>query len=251
MTAAGACALGVCAVDTEDCAESCEDGSLCVAGSCEPLLPDPYIEDLTKATGLHNAMAVSPSGDIAYVFYDRSSGNLYGSLREEGSFTAPRLIDGLARQDPFVGDSGIGASIAADASGTWHLSWVDGGEEALRYTTMSPSGQVATPETVDDGSTDGTNRYFDGRHIVGDDSSIAVAESGEVRVVYQDTTDGTAMLATKRPGQSWTLEVIERFGHTGYWLDQVVIRNRSFVTTWWRGLAPDLNDSGLTVLTLD
>ncbi|MEM6962567.1 MAG: hypothetical protein AAF550_12630, partial [Myxococcota bacterium] len=246
----GTCvASGVCANETTDCSEPCEEGSLCVAGTCEVALPDPYIEDLPQATGLYNAMAPVNVGTVALVFYDRSTGDLRGASRNSAGWSAPFLIDGIERNDPFVGDSGLSASLTVDPSGTWHVSWVDGGEESLRYTTVR-NGVVDPPQTVDEGSTTPEGvRHFDGRHIVGDSSSIAVTLSGEVRITYQDATAGRTMLARLPPnGQNWLIEILDGAGHTGYWTSQIVWRNTSVISYFWRGLTPNLESSGVRVI---
>ena len=118
-----------------------------------------------------------------------------------------------------TGDVGIGASLAIDTNGDWNISYVNGWTEALQYMSV-PGGSLSkplAPEQVDDGLHDngmsGT-LYSDGQHIVGDDSSITVDSSGNVRVVYMDATAGTLHEAVGSPSSGgkhmWTVKAISQ-----------------------------------------
>jgi hypothetical protein len=113
-----------------------------------------------------------------------------------------------------TGDVGIGASLAIDSTGDWHISYVNGWTEAVEYLDV-PGGNLSkpgTPEVVDDGTGINGTPYPDGQHIVGDDSSVSIDDSGTVRVVYQDATAGTLMEATgvasSGGAHKWTVKVL-------------------------------------------
>ena len=232
-----ACAdTGECVTPTTDCAAACASGEECVAGACAAVLPDPYVEDLPRATGLYNSLVTTSDG-LALVFYDRTLGDLYGAVWDGTAWGAPFLIDGYTRADPDTGDSGLSADLFIDATGTWHVVYVDGAEEVLRYAKVE-AGVVTAREAVDDGSTDGTALHTDGRHIVGDGASIVVTAGGEVRVAYQDATSQNAMFARRDASGSWTVSVLDGEDSTGYWTRQALVGTSSYVAEWWRREQP-------------
>ena len=111
--------------------------------------------------GAYTRLAIAGSG-LALVYYDRSTGSLFGASSADGAtWAAPFLIDGYT--GPGVGDSGIGASLFVAGTGTWHVTYVNGTDEELRYAEVT-GGTVGAREIVDDGSTDGTMPHDDGRH---------------------------------------------------------------------------------------
>jgi len=222
---------GECVTPSTDCT-ACADTEACVAGACAAALADPWVEDMPPAIGLHVSLARTAAG-LGLVYYDRNAGNLQGVSNDGTAWAAPFLIDGYAAGSPFIGDSGIGASLFVDATGKWHVSYVDGAEEQLKYARISGT-TVEVKELVDDGATDGTTPNPDGRHIVGDDSSVVVTDGGEVRIAYQDATSQRVMFATRAAAGGWTVAVLDAMDSTGYFVDQVLLANTSYVATWWR-----------------
>ncbi|NOY92602.1 MAG: hypothetical protein GXP55_15525 [Deltaproteobacteria bacterium] len=227
---------GECLTPSTDCAADCVSGEACIAGSCAPVLEDGYVEDLPRATGLYNSLATTGDG-LALVFYDRTLGDLYGATWDGTAWSAPFLIDGYTRGDPNTGDSGLSADLFIDAAGAWHVVYVDGAEEVLRYAKVE-AGAVTTREAIDDGSTDGAERHTDGRHVVGDGASVVVTDGGEVRVAYQDTTSQNAMFARRAADGTWTVSVLDAEDSTGYWTRQVLVGGSSYVAEWWRREQP-------------
>lgn len=238
---------GTCAMPGTGCPAACGDDEACVAGSCQAILPDSFVEDLFPGRGLFTQLARTSTG-LALVFYDRSEGNLYGASFS-GTWTAPFLIDGYSRTGG--GDSGSSASLFVDAAGDWHVAYVDGTDEALVYSRVR-AGAVAERAIVDDGSTDGATAHMDGRHVVGDDASIVVTSTGEVRIAYQDATAHTAVVAT-RPGAGgmWSIDVIDDVDATGFWVDQDVTGATSRVATWWRRQMGRNTINGVRVISVD
>jgi hypothetical protein len=229
-------ASGSCAMASGTCTPACATTDICVAGTCGTPLAMDYVEDLVPAHGLYTQLAVTGTG-FALLYYDRVEGNLYGVAATGTTWGTPFLIDGYARMDPNTGDSGIGASLFIDRNDLWHVTYVDGAEEVLRYARIQPGATpTITREVVDDGSTsDGTMMQTDGRHIVGDDSSTVVLSSGEVRVAYQDSTSERTMIAHRSVAGVWTHAVLDMAKHNGFWVEQQLnaAGDQSFVASWW------------------
>ena len=229
---------GTCTMPSGTCTPACTTDQVCVSGMCQAALAASYVEDLTPAHGLFTQLAVTPTG-LALVFYDRTEGNIYGVAATGTTWGTPFLIDGYGRNDPNTGDSGIGASLFIDGMGVWHVSYVDGAEEVLRYATVSTATPPAiTHEVIDDGSTtNGTMMQTDGRHIVGDDSSIVVMMNGEVRVAYQDATSERTMIARRSTGPTgtWSHAILDMEKHNGFWVEQQLnpAGDQSYVASWW------------------
>lgn len=244
-TEAGTCAM------TDTCTPACGSGEGCVGGRCVTTFPANWVEDLAPRYGMYTQL-VNTMGGLALVWYDRSTGNLWGAEAAGTTFGAPFLIDGYARVAPVgefrSGDCGIGASLFVDDTGTWHVTYVDGSEEQLRYAQVT-SGTVALRELIDDGSTNGTDPHDDGRHVIGDDSSVVVTSTGEVRVAYQDSTDAVTMLARRTGAGTWTVSVIDDVDASGFWVEQVVTATGSTVASFWRRNEPG-NPNGVRVTAI-
>ena len=245
-------ASGQCVTPTSDCAADCGSGNACFNGSCTETIPTGYVEDLPPALGLYTSLAVDPTGGLALVYYDRSAGNVHGARFDGATWGTPFLIDGYGAMEDFVGDCGMGADVAVDSAGLWHVAYIDGTEETLRYAQVQSNGTIVAPgpEVVDDGSTiDGATRHTDGRHIVGDDAPNVVLEGGGVRVAYQDSTIQNLVVAVRPPGGgAWGIRHIDEEGSTGYWVDQEVFGTTSYLTTWWRARDGRSTSNGIRVL---
>jgi hypothetical protein len=183
------------------------------------------------------------------VYYDRTQGSLWGSWREGQAWSEPFLVDGYGAQLEGGGDAGIGASLTVDEEGLWHVAYVDGTEEALRYAQIAPGASpTIVRERVDDGSVGADGPHTDGRHVVGDDASIAVASDGEVRIAYQDSTASELRFA-RRAGDTWDLRVIDDEGATGFWAEQELRDDVSQVVTFWRD--PPQGTHGVRLIQVD
>ncbi len=238
-------ASGECAPATTDCAEPCATGTVCRASECVAALASPFVEDMPPAIGLYPSLAPTEEG-LALVFYDRGHGTLFGA-EHDGTRWAPAFpIDGYGAERG-TGDAGLSASLFVDGDGTWHIAYVDGADEALRYARVSDGGVDIT--RIDDGSTDGAARHPDGRHLVGDDASIVVTSAGVVRIVYQDATAHRAMLATI-DGDERTVSALDRQDHTGFFLEQALVGERSRVVTFYRNEQGERR-SGVRLLSIE
>ena len=227
-----------CEVPISSCDPNCASGSKCydVEGvpTCVEVLSKSFTDSYPDGIGLYLSVAVAPAG-LGAVYYDRSHGNLIQLRQEAGGWVAA-ILDGQTNgmngpED--TGDVGIGASLAIDSNGDWHVTYVNGFDEQLKYLHL-PGGVVAgPPETVDDGSSPA------GDLIVGDDSSVAVSASGSVFVAYQDATNGQLRWAegvprASGPGRDWSIRVIELPDHAGAFNQILELEGRTQVMTWWR-----------------
>jgi len=230
----------ICMATTSGCGATCADVCIkspkdgaptCVKGRTE-------IGQYVNAIGLFNSLAASPSGTLGLVFYDRVRGNIRAASNAGGKWTvtpgnAP--LDGWvgdAAKDKGLGDRGIGATLAIDSSGNWHVAYVDGIKEWLLYKFV-PGGDLtkaAATVTVDDGnSPDGAaaNAFKDGNHLIGENAHLVV-DGSTIKIVYQDSTSGTLRWAkgTTGPAPKFTHGVIKQDGYAGFWPrivgDQVV-----------------------------
>ena len=221
--------------------------------SCQVVLPASYIDTYPDTTGDYIAMAAAGQG-LGLVVYDRTRGNLVGLSNAGGSWNA-QILDGQigsssspARTD--TGDVGIGASVAIDARGDWHVSYVNAWTEALQALTVPGGNLMAgpfTPEVVDDGQHEngatGTP-YADGQHIVGDDSSVTVDARGTLRIVYQDATAGTLREAIGAPASgsthSWTVKAIAQAGRFAGFFPHYVASSQ-MIENWYRATDHTMN----------
>lgn len=180
-----------------------------------PPVPDGDVSKLPltypDAIGGYVALAQDPQGGLAIAYYDRPRGDLVIAYKASGSWVV-KVADGAD------GDVGLGAALAVDPSGTWHLAYVDGRREELRYVQVSPDKTVGVPEVVDDGYGLGGAPFADGKHIVGDDPNVFVAPGGEIHIAYQDATAGTLRRAIAAPSGGahvWSLQAIDAKGGSG------------------------------------
>jgi MYXO-CTERM domain-containing protein len=226
------------------------------AATCSNIAQTSDVHTYPNAAADYISMAQGAQG-LGIVVYDRTRGNLVGISNAGNKWTA-LILDGQmgANTDPMrvdTGDVGVGASLAIGGNGDWHVSYVNGFTEALQYLTV-PGGDLTKPgkpEVVDDGiHGDGQPMGMspinaDGQHIMGDDSSITIDSSGNLRIVYQDATVGALREATGTPGMggayNWTAKVLSqptvRFaGFFPHYVPQM-----SLVENWFRATDHTMN----------
>jgi hypothetical protein len=220
----------VCAETTSGCDAGCSDKCVKspVDGKPACLKEKPAFSSYPNTLGLEISLAASPSGDLGLVFYDRRHGNLRGATNKGGKWTVTPTtapLDGWtgdAAKDAGKGDRGIGATLAIDGTGNWHVAYSDGIAESVLYMNI-PGGdftKAAAPVVVDDGRTsDGTTKFPDGQHVVGENANISVDAGGSVRIVYQDSTGGTLRWAKGAGGTkpTFTRGTLTQDGVGGFW----------------------------------
>ncbi len=232
-----------CTPTVGGCQPACASGNACVTdngnATCvaivDPNIPTSY----PNAYGDYISLAASPSGTLGVVIYDRVHGNLVGVSNAGGKWTAT-ILDGETGTRPNAtdtGDDGIAATLFIAPNGDWHVAYINGIQEHLQYLLWpGGAGQPLAPEVVDDGFDSG-KPYPDGQHIVGDDATMQVDASGNVKIAYQDSTAGVLRVATGAPGQSgthtWTAKTIAQTGKFAGFFPKFV-PGTSQIANWYR-----------------
>src|SRR6202011_3167504 len=94
---------------------------------------------------------------LGMVVYDRPHGNLVALADQGGGKWSRTILDGEtgSRTDKTAidtGDVGVAASLTIDNGGVWHVTYVSGLDESLRYLDVT-GGKPSKSEIIDDGST--------------------------------------------------------------------------------------------------
>lgn len=240
-------ASGTCQGSAGGCPAACGAGEACVtvAGqtACSAVLAPGAVETYSNAFGAALSLAKGPA-DLGMAVYDRVRGNLVG-LERRGNQWVSTVFDGEvgSRRDGTAkdtGDVGAAASLLIGGDGTWHVAYVDGITETLRYVRVV-GGRPGAPEVVDDGFGDGVRPFADGKHLVGDDAAL-VETGGTITVFYQDASAGTLRMATRGDGGAWTLRVLEQPGRfAGYFPRPVP--GTDLVANFWRAVDRGTRDT--------
>jgi len=229
-----------CATRTSDCEPKCASGTGCLNGTCVALLDGTKVDAYPEAIGGYISMARGPGGALGIVYYDRIRGNLVQARQDQGGWVTT-VLDGQSDGNPPVdtGDVGMGASLAIDDAGDWHIAYVDGFDETVKYMHLAQDGtELVGIEVADDGTGTDESSFTDGRHIVGDDASITVSVAGDVRIAYQDATAGTLRWTVGAPsggaGRTWSRKIVVQDGFAGFFPQQVVVNSSTQIVNWWR-----------------
>lgn len=233
---------GACSEPTGGCTPAdCGSGKACVSvggkATCESIASAATVESYPNAYGLYISLAKTKEG-LGLVFYDRVHGNLVGAQHTGGKWTS-FLLDGETgsreqKNAVDTGDVGIGAHLTVGDDGTWHVTYVNGLDETLRYLPVQ-GGKPGKVEIVDNGVAVDGKPFPDGKHVVGDDS-YAIPQGSSVIVYYQDATQGTLRQATSSGAagaRTWNLKTIvqaEKFA--GFFPS--VVPGEGKVANFWR-----------------
>lgn len=232
---------GACMKTVSGCPEACGESAACVTkdDKAQCLAKTSPIETYPRGLGAYISMAVGPRGKLGVVTYDGYHGNLIGLVDRGGVPWDRVILDGEIgnRADKTAldtGDVGIAASLAIDASGTWHVSYVNGVDESLRYISVT-DGKPGKSEMVDDGSSVAGKPHPDGKHLVGDDSAIRV-DGDVITIYYSDSTSLGLRRAIGTPksssGHEWDLRSIDQ---PNKWVAfPQIIPDDDRVAVWWR-----------------
>ncbi len=231
---------GRCTDTVTGCTPECASGTACVdqggTPACVDIFDKSRIDSYPDAVGTYIATALDGKGGIGIAYYDRIHGNLGIASKAGGAWTT-LIVDGQAADLTDTGDMGIGASLFIDSAGDWHLSYVDGYDETVRYVKVTGGTTVTSPEVADDGLGLGGTAFTDGHHIVGDDSKIVVTPGGEVHITYQDATAGKLRYAVGTPGaeqHTWTVKAVEQPGFAGAFSSEITVDGKVQLVNWWR-----------------
>ena len=220
-----------CDVEIEDAACDCSSASGCFdngagGGACVDIITKVW-QKYPEASGLYISLLNTADG-LAVVYYDRYHGNLVSARKVAGTWEAPVILDGQA-DGVDTGDAGIGASAVVGANGDWHITYTDGMTEAVQYMRVAGGTTPLPRETVDAGFTQGV-----GQALIGDDSSVQVADDGTVSVSYADSTNGKTVYAVgtvTAEGHDWTVNVLDVPGFSGGFTELV---SGPEIMTWSR-----------------
>lgn len=230
---------GTCTATVNGCSPGCGQNQACVSlekkATC--VATQGEVETYPRGLGPYISMAHGPKG-LGIVAYDGYHGNLVGFAEKGAGKWERLLLDGETgkRGDKTAidtGDVGIAASLAIDERGTWHVSYVSGLDETLRYIAVV-DGKPGRSDVVDDGTTVDGKRHPDGKHIVGDDSIIRI-DGGTVTIYYADSSSLGLRRAvgTGLPNPKWELR---SFPQENRWMafPQFVPGEDDKVAVWWR-----------------
>jgi len=228
------------ALAKDKCNPACSGGEACIdpgtGPACTAVFDDAKLDAYPDAVGDYISMAVDPSGNLGIAYYDRIHGNLAIASRNAGAWST-LVVDGQAPDGTDTSDVGMGASLAIDDLGDWHITYVDGYSESLRYVRVGGGTTPGPIETLDDGLQLGGQPFDDGQHLVGDDSKVTVTGSGEVHVTYQDSTAGKLRYAVGTPGSdthNWDVRAYDQDGFAGAFSGQVDVGGKLQLMNWWR-----------------
>jgi hypothetical protein len=248
---------GTCTKQIAGCTPACSDAQACVTkdNKATCLAKASAIATYPRGLGGYISMASGPEG-LGLVAYDGYHGNLMGFIDRGKAPWERVLLDGEtgSRTDKTAidtGDVGMAASLAIDDNGTWHVSYVNGLDETLRYLTVA-KGKPGKSEIVDDGTQVDGKPFPDGKHVVGDDSAIRV-EGDVITIYYADSSSLGLRRATgtAAPGKthSWDLGSVEQ---DGKWVafPQFVPDDDDKVAVWWRRTLPETQSVEGNVIVL-
>ncbi|MBW2523093.1 MAG: hypothetical protein JRI23_02905 [Deltaproteobacteria bacterium] len=233
---------GTCANSASGCPE-CAAGEECVdmgggGPQCQAVFGASKLDAYPEAVGLYVSAAPHPAGGFGLAFYDRLRGNLLVASNSGAGWNTV-VVDGESGGLD-TGDTGVGASLFIDGAGHYHVAYVDGLAEAVKYVFVADGVTPGTPEVVDDGySVDGVV-FPDGLHVVGDDTDVW-SDGTIIRISYQDATAGTLRLATGTPDQTahgWLLTVVGQEGFAGAFSQQVDVGGVRHIVNFWRMAMP-------------
>jgi len=231
---------GSCTKTVGGCQPACVDSEACVTkdNKATCVAKTGAIETYPRALGPYISLAQGPQG-LGLVAYDGYHGNLVAFM-DKGALPWERVIlDGETgkRSDKTAldtGDVGMAASLAIGPNGTWHVSYVNGLDESLRYISMA-GGKPGKSQIVDDGTSVDGKPHADGKHIVGDDSTIRV-DGDVITLYYADSSSlglrravGTGASPTSR---KWDLRSVKQDNR---WVAfPQFVPGEDKVAAWWR-----------------
>jgi MYXO-CTERM domain-containing protein len=230
---------GTCTKQVGGCQPACGEAEACVTkdGKSTCVAKMGGVETYPRGLGPYISFASGPGG-LGLVAYDGYHGNLVGFMGRSVGRWDRVILDGETgkREDKTAidtGDVGIAAALAIAPNGTWHVSYVNGSDESLRYITMT-NGKPGESEIVDDGSGVDGKPHADGKHFVGDDSAIRV--EGDVVTIYYADSSSLGLRRAVGTGASgsrkWDLRSVKQDNRWVAFPQFVPGENK--VAAWWR-----------------
>lgn len=244
----------VCLKPTAD-ADKCSpkacaaDKQACVNGKCLDTVADNAYAELPAGTGLFSSIAPVAGGGVVVTFYDNLKKDLLVVLQEKaGAAFKVRTLKS-------TGDVGSFSSVAVGPKRNFHVSYI-GEDGNLRYLRLRADLSIEWDELVDDGFSQVTSGGED--HLLSD-SSIAVDNLGVPRIVYQDATTQSLMVAVRTGTKQWKLTKLvagdldgkQYKGSYGFFADQVLLNGTSLISNFRVDIRTDSKKdlSGIDVRT--
>jgi predicted NUDIX family NTP pyrophosphohydrolase len=216
-----------------------KDTQVCVAGKCLTKVDD-STPPLPNGTGLFPSIATLQGGGVVVVYYVKDSGDLAIATENAGNFQVKTLKT--------AGDVGQFPSVAVDASGLIHISYINNDTADVHYLQLDAQYNIKVDEVVDNGNINGEDRQLA-------DTSIAVAAGGDVRIVYQDASVQAIKMAVRRGPKQWEAKNLASGddspykGAFGFFADQIIDNNTSHISNFKVNLRDDKNPSGIDIRT--
>ena len=225
---AGAFSCQVPTGDAKSCKpKACKDGEeACVNGRCLKITADDANPPLPVGVGLFPSIAVLPSGGLVVAYYDNNEKNL--KLASQPSPGSP--FQAVVVRDK--GDVGQFASVAVDAQGGIHISYINADDADLYYVTLDAQFKVTSEELVDDGFSSAGG---------GEDRLLAdcslVIHQGAPRIVYQDASSQALKVAVRLGAKNWKKSKLVGDGSAekgafGFFADQVLGGDTSYISNY-------------------
>lgn len=250
---------GTCMTPTSDCTTTCSgmfgSQSICSNGACRDVRG---AGDLPDAVGMFNNLVRDGNG-LALAYHDRGAGalltgqmcttdancantqafcsgaiagtpnsgtcmipngNIWG-VRFDGTTWGSRfLIDGYSRKQATVGDCGQHLTFTIDSTGVWHVAYLDGTFDRIRYAQVQTNNTVNNYAFVDDGTAAFapalTDRLDGNRRLVGGEMGIQISASNEIRILYQDLTGPQSIDPLVQPVGAQPLLAVRAMGATTF-----------------------------------
>jgi hypothetical protein len=229
-------ASGRCLAIQPDCSPACASGSACVDLGAGPVcsalvasLPPAY----PSVVGASISLAAGPQDELGVAYHDRLHGDL-GLARRSAGVWSVTVAAGVSAGG---GDVGLGAALAIDAAGDWHVVYGDAPHHRLRYLPVAGGTTLGAPALIDDGVGLAGIPFADGPHWVGDDPHVAALADGTIHVSYQDATVGVLRHAVGSPGAgalTWEVSAVPQADFAGAFSRVLVVGGEVRLMSWWR-----------------
>lgn len=222
------------------CPKACKKGKeACVSGKCVPLVEDNANPDHPHGTGLFPSIAALQGGGVVVAYYVKQTGDLKIAYSKGGNFSTKNLKT--------TGNVGLYPSIAVDTSGKIHISYVNDDTADIHYLQLDAQYKVLADEVVDRGiNSQGDNALAD--------TSIVVEPGGKARIVYQDASVQAIKMAIRRGPKQWEVKSLASGEDTpykgafGFFADQVIQGNTSFISNYKVNLRDPKDPSGIHII---
>ena len=233
--------------DVDKCKpKACEkDKTACVGSACHKIIVENSMPALPLGIGLFPSIAFSSDGAPVVAYYD--------GIKQDLKLYRVSGGKGVTSTLKSTGDAGQWASIAVDSTGKIHIAYIQalGPSQDLKYLCLDKTFKVVADEMVDDGLVSTPTKHED-RVLA--DCTIAVTAGDVPRIVYQDSSVHALKLAARSSTANWRRIRLRGSdtpgkGAYGYFADQVIVGDLSYISNFVYRLKDPTTDSGVDLLT--